>query len=65
MMMSEQQYGFVALQMFTLRVLIENYRDHQKELHCVFEAVVLHEEDMSGREVCEAGGTFTRTTRQS
>ena len=38
---SEQQYGFMPRKsttdaMFALRVLMEKYREGQKELHCVF-----------------------------
>ena len=38
---SEQQYGFMPRKsttdaMFALRVLMEKYRERQKELHCVF-----------------------------
>ena len=39
--MIEQQYGFMAGKsttdgLFALRVLMEKYREGQKELHCVF-----------------------------
>lgn len=38
---SEQQYGFMPRKsatdaMLPLRVLMENYREGQKELHCVY-----------------------------
>ena len=38
---NEQQYGFMPRKittdaLFALRVLMEKYRDGQKELHCVF-----------------------------
>ena len=41
MTISEQQYGFMSGKsttdaMFALRMLIEKYREGQKELHCVF-----------------------------
>ena len=40
-MISEQQYGFMPRKsttdaMFALRVLMEKYREGQKELYCVF-----------------------------
>ena len=40
-MICEQQYGFMSGKstadvMFALRVLMEKYREGQKELHCVF-----------------------------
>ena len=40
-MISEQHYGFMPRKsttdaMFALRVLMEKYREGQKELHCVF-----------------------------
>ena len=41
MQISEQQYVFMPGKsttdaIFTLRMMIENYREGQKELHCVF-----------------------------
>ena len=41
MKFSEQQYGFMPGKrttdaLFALRVLMEKYREGQKELHCVF-----------------------------
>ena len=69
---TEQQYGFMPGKsttdaLFALRVLMEKYREGQKELHCVFvdlekaydkvprEEVwyVLHEKVWIGREICE------------
>ena len=40
-MICEQQYGFMSGKsttdaMFALRVLMERYREGEKELHCVF-----------------------------
>ncbi|KAK3542239.1 hypothetical protein QTP86_021401, partial [Hemibagrus guttatus] len=66
----EQQYGFMPRKsttdaIFALRILMEKYRDGQKELHCVFvdlekaydgakrRAVVLYEEVRSSREYRE------------
>ena len=68
-MISEQQYGFMPGKsttdvMFALRLLMEKYREGQKELRCVFVdpkkahergGVVLYEEVGSGREVCKSG----------
>ena len=68
---SEQQYGFIPGKsttdaLFALRVLMEKYRDGQKELHCVFvdlekaydkvpreEVWYCIQKVWSGREVCE------------
>ena len=65
---SEQQYGFMPRKsttyaLFALRVLMEKYREGQKELHCVFvdlgkqganrRGLVLHNTVSIGREVCE------------
>ena len=61
-MICEKQYVFMskrALQ-FALRMLMEKYREGQRELHYGFvdlekasrETVVLHEKVCSGREVC-------------
>ena len=57
----EQQYGFMTKKsttdatVFALMMLIEKYRESQRELHCVFVergTVVLYEEVWSGREAC-------------
>lgn len=64
-MICEQQYGFMPGKsttdaMFALRVLLEKYREGQKELHCMF--VDLEKAyDMEvgcGREVCEGGAGY-------
>ena len=66
---SKQQYGFMPGKgttdaMFALRMLMEKYREDQRELHCVFmdlekaynrvsrEAVVLHEKIRNSGKVC-------------
>ena len=56
---SEQQYGFMpgkstADARFTLRMLMEKYREGQKEhmTGCQRRVVVLHEEVWTGRKVC-------------
>ena len=64
---SKQQYGFMPGKgttdaMFALRMLMEKYREGQKELHCVFVeslqqgsaeiAVVLYEKIRNGGKVC-------------
>ena len=75
---SEQQYGFMPGKsttdaLFALRVLMEKYREGQKELHCVFvdleksvwqgakrRGVVLHEKVWIGREICENSTRYVR-----
>ena len=75
---SEQQYGFMPRKsttdaIFALRVLMEKYREGQKELHCVFvdlekaydkvqREVVLHEEVTSGGEVCQGCARYVCVT---
>ncbi|KAK3558270.1 hypothetical protein QTP86_013939, partial [Hemibagrus guttatus] len=75
----EQQYGFMPRKsttdaIFALRILMEKYRDGQRELQCVFvdlekvyekgakrRAVVLYEEVRSSREVCQSGAGYERS----
>lgn len=74
-MICEQQYSFMPGKstkdaMFSLSLLLEKYREGQKELHCVFmdlekaydsaerRVVVLNEDVGSGREVCESGARY-------
>ena len=63
---SKQQYGFMPGKgttdaMFALRMLMEKYKEGQRELHCVFvslrqgstgRAVVLHEKIRNSGKVC-------------
>ena len=63
---NKQQYGFMPGKgttdaMFALRMLMEKYREGQRELHCVFvdlekgstgRGVVLHEKIRNSRKVC-------------
>ncbi len=83
---SDEQFGFMPGRsttdaIFALRMMMEKYREGQKELHCVFidlesgaeiyrsgaerRAVVLHEVLGSGREVCEGGEGHVRKQRNS
>ena len=76
---SEQQYGFMPGKsttdaLFASRVLMEKYREGQKELHCVFvdlekaydkvpreeAGVLLHEKVWIGREICENSTRYVR-----
>lgn len=70
MIISEQQYSFMPGKssidvMFSLRILMEQYKEGQKELYCVFvdlgakrEGELLFEEVESGREVCNTGAGY-------
>ena len=80
---SKQQYGFMPGKettnaMFALRMLMEKYREGQRELHCVFRgpreslrqgcrgrAVVLHEKIRNSGKVCATSTGYVLLKRNS
>ena len=59
---SKQQYGFMpgkgtTYAMFALRMLIEKYREGQRELHCVFMDLEKAYDRVPWKELCEYENT--------